>query len=439
MRLLHGLAAAGPVPVFAAVGLDARERVEALSLSPEVRLAASPRHASVLLVAGKIRSADQVALKRLHDQLPHPRATLWWTAEAPRDMAAAVTLPVTADPLPALRGLYRRLLAGEYASERHLLADEPPTPWRGRGEHGQGGEGMMGGRPYGRPMAMPDDDLRDGLALDACTTRIGPFLPQLPPGLVLELTLQGDVIQSAKVVQPPLPPSATAAALFLRALQQPVSVAVLERARAAHHLCCIARLLVLLQSPALAARCRQAVQDIERGASPQLGNLVNTLIRVGAFAALPAGLGELDRHVAEQLGGAALRAAGEPVDARSRLSIYRAYDFQPITQRYGDSRARLHQWLDEARQALALAERAASAAPAAFPEGLEAPWGELSVDGAQPRLKFCFTELLRGLEWSEAMLLVASFDVATLRRMAPAEEDKDKPVEAGDERGGPHE
>ena len=431
MRLLRRLAATGPVPVFAAVGLDARERVEALSRSPEIQLAASPRQASVLLVAGRIRRADHAALKLLHDQLPHPRATLWWAAEAPQGMAAAVTLSATADPRPALRDLYRQLLSSAYASECPLLPDEPPAPWRGRGEHGQGGEGMMGGKPYGRPMAMPDEDLRDGLALDAYTVRIGPFLPQLPPGLVLELTLQGDVIQNAKVTRPPLPLSAAVTAPFRRALREPVPVAALERSRAAHHLRCIARVLVLLQLPAQAARCQRTAQNIECGASPDLEGLRNTLNRSGAFAAIPAGLGQLDQHVAEPLGGVPLRAAGQPVDARTRLASYRAYGFHPLTQCDGDARARVRQWLDEARQALALATRAQAALPAAFPEGFEAPWGILPADGRQPQLAYCFTDLLRGLEWGEAMLLIASFDVATLRRMAPAVGDKDTPEHAG--------
>lgn len=142
MRLLRKLAAAGPVPVFAAVGLDARERVEALSLSPAIRLAASPRHASVLLVAGKIRGTDHEALKLLHDQLPHPRATLCWAAEAPPDMPAAVTLSTPADPRPALRELYRQLLSGACASERRGAAASAcagDTGWFDLGRHTAGG------------------------------------------------------------------------------------------------------------------------------------------------------------------------------------------------------------------------------------------------------------------------------------------------------------
>src|SRR3546814_9744942 len=116
-------------------------------------------------------------------------------------------------------------------SEDDLLPDEPPAPWSGKGEHGQGGEGMMGGKPYGRPMAMTEDDRRDGLALYAYTATFGPFLPVFPPGLQLSLTLQGDVVQSAEVLRPPV--------------HQAAGDAPLRR---------IARLLRLLGLPALAQR-----------------------------------------------------------------------------------------------------------------------------------------------------------------------------------------
>ncbi|MDQ6627935.1 MAG: hypothetical protein M3Z29_05710, partial [Pseudomonadota bacterium] len=67
--------------MFAAIGRDAIERVEDLSLDPRVRWVASPRHASVLLVAGAVRRSDLPALRVVHDQLPPLRATLWWGAE----------------------------------------------------------------------------------------------------------------------------------------------------------------------------------------------------------------------------------------------------------------------------------------------------------------------------------------------------------------------
>ena len=63
----------------------------------------------------------------------------------------------------------------------------------------------MGGKPYGRPLPMTGEDIRDGLSLDEHRLPLGPFLPLLPSGLKLDLMLQGDVIQSARVLQPPLP------------------------------------------------------------------------------------------------------------------------------------------------------------------------------------------------------------------------------------------
>ncbi len=417
MSLLRRFAAPGAVPIFAAVGRDARERVEDLSLAAGVEFVASPRHASVLLVAGESRASDGEMLQRLHDQLPHPRATLWWGAEAPAGVGSPVMVASAEDPLPTLDDLYRRLLSGEYPSERDLLPDEPPAPWRGRGDHGQGGEGMRGGTPYGRPMPMPpQEDLRDGLALDAYTVHVGPFLPQLPPGLVLELTLQGDVFQSASVVRAPLPLAAAVTRPFIRALAEPVAIADIERARAAHHLRCVARLLVILELAPWAERCRRAARAVEQGGSVDIGALLRALRSTGAFAAIPAGLGRLGPQVVAELGGPPLRAAGSAVDLRSDQPAYRSSDFGAITQGQGDVRARVKQWLDEAEQAVRLAS--ASGACVEHSGVVESPWGKLQGDGHQSPLDFRFTDLLTGLEWGEAMLVIASFDVASLRRMA---------------------
>src|SRR3546814_1039208 len=81
---LMRLAADAPAPIFAVAGEDGLAAVEDLSLDPAVSLQASPRHAALLLVCGDLRSENHEALRRLHDQLPHPRATLWWRTE-PRD------------------------------------------------------------------------------------------------------------------------------------------------------------------------------------------------------------------------------------------------------------------------------------------------------------------------------------------------------------------
>lgn len=323
MRLLERLAIRAPVPVYAALGEGGAALVEPLALSPEIALTASVRHASVLLVAGRLRREDHEALARLHDQLPHPRATVWWGAEPVERQQTLEQLEPGETPVQRLRTLYRQLLDGTRDTESSWRPDEPPHPWRGLNENGQGGKGMMGGTPYGRPMAMTMDDLRDGLALDAFVLTIGPFLPLLPPGLALQLTLQGDVIQSAQVTAAPYTDAVREGADLRRA----------------------ARLLDLLQLAALADRCRRAAL---RGLED--GTVAGAAARAGAFLAIPPGLG---------------RWGGQ--DVRDRL-----------------------------RRALGVPGSAAAA-------------------GDQRQL----TELLPGLEWNEAMLVVNSFDPTTLASIAP--------------------
>lgn len=267
--LVRRWAAAAPVPVFAVAGQDGLAAIEDLLAAPRLAPQVSPRHANILLVRGTIRDADRTALRRLHDQMPHPRATLWWGVPEPAFEHAPgrddlLRMAADASPLAALDAAWHALMLDERPSEPDLLPNRPPHDWRGKGAHGQGGEGMMGGTPYGRPMAMTGDDLRDGLALDAYTTEMGPFLPMLPPGLVLRVTLQGDVLQQVEMLRPPY---AQAGTTPLRRL---------------------ARLLRLLGLPGLAQRVRRAESS---------GTVLERrLRRAGVFAALPSSLG-LDEAV----------------------------------------------------------------------------------------------------------------------------------------------
>ncbi|MDQ6680155.1 MAG: hypothetical protein M3Y67_04225 [Pseudomonadota bacterium] len=380
MKKLRAFAAEGPVPLFVAVGQGWAAAVEDLCLSSAIARAATPRHASILLVAGDVRPTDREALRLLHDQMPHPRATLWWGSTSSDHTGVAAALNADDDPLPLLRSLYRRLLLGELASEDHLLPDGPPAPWRGRGEHGQGGDGMMGGTPYGRPMAMTDDDLRDGLALDACTVEVGPFLPALPPGLVLEIELQGDVIQRARVIQSAYPPSSIGSAGAAAHLAVP---------GVAHRLRCIAAVLSLQQLPAQAELCRRLAMDIARCTAMRLPDLRRILQCAGAFAAIPPELGRIEPALASSLGAIGLTA-----------------------------RDRMHRWVDEVELAAQVAQPPAPARGATAPNSgtSRALTHEPIQDG---RLPFLFTDLLTGLEWGEALLVIASFDASALWRMSP--------------------
>lgn len=183
-----------PAPVFVAAGAGAWSAVQELRAVAGLRLVDSPRRASVLVVAGRVAADHLEALARVHDQMPHPRATVDWPESAAPGDAGGTTAGTVADLGQSVVAAFTRLRQHPEESEPDRLPDEEPNEWRGVGPFGQGGEGMMGGTPYGRPMAMTGDD-RDGLALDQLHLRLGPFLPWLPPGMVMDVTMQGEVLQ----------------------------------------------------------------------------------------------------------------------------------------------------------------------------------------------------------------------------------------------------
>jgi hypothetical protein len=221
MTWITRLAAGARLPVFIAMGDGAPGETLTLSRQSGLSVVDTPRAASILLVSGRMPNALTPYLHRLHDQLPHPRATLLWQSRPIPSMPDAIAVAADDDIGLAAADVFADVLAGNRASEPDILPDEPPAEWRGVGPHGQGGKGMMGGTPYGRPMAMTDDDIRDGLALDSYTADFGPFLPFFPPGLVLTLTLQGDVIQKVVVRHPPFDSDGTPLATLLRLLGLP--------------------------------------------------------------------------------------------------------------------------------------------------------------------------------------------------------------------------
>lgn len=380
VTLLRRWAAASTPAVFVAQGLGAADRIDTLRCRATLDCVASPRAADILLVAGEIRAADQAALRRLHDMLPHPRAALWWSDRPAGGLLGdARTLASGDDPAPLIDALHRGLFRGDIASAPALLPDEPPAPWRGVGPHGQGGKGMMGGKPYGRPLAMTADDLRDGLALDAPTLTIGPFTTLLPAGLVLDLVLQGDVVQRASVVRPPHPAPAhpcDAAVPALRAL---------------------ARLLALLDLPALADRCRRSAVATTAAEPVDLAALRAMLERSALLQAIPPGIGRIDARLAHALG---LVERDTPADGT------------PI-----DLRWRVRRWLD--RLTLPTAAAATDAAPL---ERLERTAGRLAP-------------LLTGLEWQQALLVVASFDADALDLLCRPRDDERRHAGGDDDAG----
>lgn len=90
-----------PVPVFAAAGVGAWPQVQELRGRTYLRLVESPRHASVLLIAGAVPSDWVDRLRRVHDQVPHPRRTVAWVGERIDHPNASETCTGSIDELAA--------------------------------------------------------------------------------------------------------------------------------------------------------------------------------------------------------------------------------------------------------------------------------------------------------------------------------------------------
>ncbi|WP_136065441.1 NADH-quinone oxidoreductase subunit D-related protein [Modicisalibacter radicis] len=407
---LGRLAARAPVPVYPLLGIGGERALYPLALAGRVTRVDSPRHASVLLVAGHVPVHHHEALKRVHDQLPRPFATLWFRSQPLPGLENARRVDDPATLTDELVALHRELQTGQRGSSPRLLPDEPPNPWEGLGDDGHGGEGMMGGTPYGRPMAMNmQDDIRDGLTLDSLTFRLGPFYPLLPPGLAAEITLQGDVIQSWTNQSPAYPRALDA--VFQTARERPVAIAELELARARHHLRHLYRALRLAGLEGLGLKALRLARELTPAS--HLDGLRRQLTRAGFFRLAALDGGALDAETARRLGGPAARAAGIDTDRRSDDAHYRRLGFRPALGRGGDTRARWHQKLAEIEQSLALAGRAVDEGDLTTvgPGGLETPCGPWRERPAQDA-GGCLEALLPGMEWDSALATIASLDLA---------------------------
>lgn len=194
---VRGIAAKAVIPVFVARGLGANRAAAELRGQRGLRIVDSPRRAVVLVATGTFPGALDSALTRVHDQMPHPRGSVWWRSPdgqaVPAALRDAQVVHALDDVGTAALDVYRRCVL-DVESSNDVANDVPPNPFEGLGENGQGGEGMMGGVPYGRPMAMTAPD-RDGLELDRWNVTFGPFGPWMPPGVVVRAALQGGVVQ----------------------------------------------------------------------------------------------------------------------------------------------------------------------------------------------------------------------------------------------------
>lgn len=394
------LAASGPVPVFAVAGSDMRSAVQDLRLQPGVRLVETPRAAAILLIAGRTADADADALARLHDVLPHPRATVAWQRD-------------DGDLLPALRSTFRDLLQGRRETEPALLPDIDQVAWRDVGPYGQGGTGMTGGTPYGRPMAELGTD-RDGLRLDALPVTLGPFFPRLPAGLVLEMHLAGDVVTEVEVVASldPMPPAVESRSIFVRALSDPVPIAELELSRARDHLRWLCDALIAQGMPALATRALRLAHEVKAGDGDRVRGLAAQVRRSGVYRwSLP----RSGRLTADRLTGLGLgpiaRAAGFADDVRLEDESYRALGFAPYVTAADGTSGWWQMRMEEAARSLDLANEAGDRVTALVGR-VESPRGRLaSGDSPTERTLTLLPEIMAGLEWGDAIATLVGLDL----------------------------
>lgn len=144
-------------------------------------VATGPADADVLAVAGVPGPELGAVVEQVWEQVPAPRARIEVTDPgAVDDRLAAAAVAVSGYEGHSTR-IHSRPRDGEHADHGG-----------GHHDHHHG----HGGTVAGLPMAELGPD-RDGLTLDRLHVPLGPVLPDWPAGLVVRVTLQGDVIQEA--------------------------------------------------------------------------------------------------------------------------------------------------------------------------------------------------------------------------------------------------
>ena len=262
-RLLRFAAARPHVLVVPAVGGTAqRLAVEAELARRGWPVSMSPADTDVLVVAGIPGPELAAVVELLWRQVPAPRAR----TDVATASAAAPALDRAADDL-ADAARQRREPARPFSPARHGAPagastehsehrpsalggteraghehDEHEHSGQQPSSHQHGGHQHAGGMkmPGGLSMADVGPD-RDGLMLDRLCVPLGPVLPDWPAGLVVEVVLQGDVVQdaSARILDPPTYDQPAAPSFW----SDPDGAADHARRRAARHLDALARLL----------------------------------------------------------------------------------------------------------------------------------------------------------------------------------------------------
>ena len=407
------------VPGATAVRLAAEEQLRRRGWPA----ALSPADADILLTCGDFAGPMAAAVTETWQAMPAPRARA--AAVLPAEVASA--LDAAQATVADLAG--QRVLAAETAG-RGAARDSPhngmdmsetPVGHMGTdmgamdmaamdmgGMHGMDmdmdgmagmhmggmGEMDMGGMVVrGTAMARRGPD-RDGLRLDQLHLPLGPVLPDWPAGLLLRLTLQGDVIQEAEAVALAGGDGSFWDEPWRRAVGgERVTTAEASRRRAAAHLDSLARLLGVAGWEAAATAGRRLRDDVLAG-TPGGGvrrdarRFTRRVGRSRVLAWLTSGLGVLDAADAAAAGVAGPAAAG------------------------GDVTVRYRRWCAEVDDAVAVLDDTSPLRPAEFgpPRGWAAAGGPPGTDEGQTGLVAVLPRLLAGTEFAGARLVIASLD-----------------------------
>lgn len=424
MSFSKRMAAGAIVPVFCLPCDGKRHVIRILRRLEGVRVVDTPRHATVLVVAGDVIPQMAQAVRRLHDQLTEPRGIVCWNCKRGADgfnEAAPAIIHEEKSAEEVIVRMHRDLVEGRRPSSPLFGPMKNPVPWQGKGDHGQGGEGMMGGNPYGRPMPMTGGDIRDGLQLGSTSFSLGPFLTWMPPGLVISLTLQGDVIQQISCKAPDFSCLRDVDEVFLLALKKPVPLAALETMRARHHLRAVSDLLYLLEMDSYGFQALELAETAAAGQSEKILQFARKLHRTGLYLWTTGGIGNLPPAAVAGLGPLA-RAAGLKEDARQTDPAYGSLNFSPLSQESGDVTAVCSQRMAEAAQALDLAGRAGNRLrDPGHP--LEGPRGVM-IEEKSRTCKKLVEEQAVGMAWDNFVTWLVSLDIDT--SVMPSAEDYEK-------------
>lgn len=423
--------------LWAAAGID----LAGLGFEP----VAAPGQAELMLLPERLPRELAPAVRELRQRLPDPEA-------------------VEIVEGPGLGGVdARSILAGKLSAGVERVG--PPGAGERETEAGEGGEGSgeeedhADDHGHGDMMAVTGEPSADGLVMEDADAVVGPIAPALPTGLVLELTLDGDVVAAAELrslLAGPLAdgradPHARSALRWaqrradrarpLEASDVPALLAATEIERALSHAAWLARFLHLLgwvelseriaagARPLIAAHRRfleNPTDPVEPPSSDRLEGALRALLESGRLRPRIAGLAPVSAADCRErgVGGPVARASGVDDDVRSADAAYAELDFAPVTDRAGDAEARMRVRAEEILASLALAGAAAqrSELPADATAPVEGPRGPLTVGAAGPAGPVVSTapglRAMLGLaastavgnELARALVAVASFD-----------------------------